>query len=154
MIVLPFFMFLAYPSPKTYQEPYVRLQALCCDLDLVHRHALEIIILKLCSKVSACLNFYFALITCCLARFHAHTYYYCRTIFWFVNSRGLALKYSLCPPPPGDCPPGWSVAGSTGHMDYCLYNEKVERGSYQRNSQRRHLIVCCFICGHIYNHCS
>ncbi len=38
-------------------------------------------------KVSACLNFYFAPITCCLASFHAHT----RTLlhllyssFWFM----------------------------------------------------------------------
>ncbi len=37
-------------------------------------------------------------ITCCLASFHAYTYYciYCIpvTLFWFVNSRGLALQCS------------------------------------------------------------
>ncbi len=37
-------------------------------------------------------------ITCCLASFHAYTYYciYCVTLLWFVNSRGLALQCSSC----------------------------------------------------------
>ncbi len=58
-------------------------------------------LLKLCSQKfqHACLNFYFAPFTCCLASFHAHTYYHALLILLynsFVNSRrqGLALKCS------------------------------------------------------------
>ncbi len=79
------------------------------------------------SKVSACLNFYFAPFTCCLASFHAHTYYHALLILLynsFVNScrRGLALQCSSC----GACGGHLVETLVSAHLSESFPSDKLE----------------------------